>query len=255
MNATTRTTTLAAVLFLGLTASTARADTFTLDLPELTGTFVHGQSSISAVVDFGVGFENPVVYLEITATGIPGFSSDTGAFPAELLVSVITLGQAIIPPTVLTPFGASPTVLGFSSGVGELTGDLDADGLTDGSGVFEIVLDTNDIYTGIVTPASLEITRVEIFVHEQEIWGCFNCGYIGIAELNIVLSNWNMNVPPADPLADWSGDGYVGIEDLNAVLSQWNAGTPPTAGAVPEPGTIVLMGVGMLVLNRRHPKC
>ncbi len=57
--------------------------------------------------------------------------------------------------------------------------------------------------------------------------GCFNCGFIGIHELNIVLGAWNQFVPPADPLADWSGDGYVGIDDLSAVLSEWNAGTPP----------------------------
>ncbi len=56
-------------------------------------------------------------------------------------------------------------------------------------------------------------------------------GFVGINDLNIVLGNWNLNVPPGDPLADPSGDGFVGIDDLNIVLGNWNAGTPPTAEA------------------------
>jgi len=56
-------------------------------------------------------------------------------------------------------------------------------------------------------------------------------GFVGITDLNIVLGNWNLNVPPADPLADPSADGFVGIEDLNTVLGDWNAGTPPAAAA------------------------
>jgi T5SS/PEP-CTERM-associated repeat protein len=69
-------------------------------------------------------------------------------------------------------------------------------------------------------------------------------GFVGISDLNIVLGNWNQNVPPANPLADPSGDGFVGIADLNVVLGNWNAGTPPgaqTSASVPEPGTGVLL--------------
>ncbi len=66
-------------------------------------------------------------------------------------------------------------------------------------------------------------------------------GFVGIDDLNIVLSNWNQNVPPADPLADPSGDGFVGIDDLNTVLSNWNNGTPPLLENtnIPEPATAV----------------
>jgi fibronectin type III domain protein len=56
-------------------------------------------------------------------------------------------------------------------------------------------------------------------------------GFVGISDLNIVLGNWNLNVPPGDPLADPSGDGFVGINDLNIVLGNWNAGAPPAAEA------------------------
>ena len=78
-------------------------------------------------------------------------------------------------------------------------------------------------------------------------------GFVGINDLNIVLSNWNQNVPPADPLADLSGDGFVGIDDLNAVLSNWNAGTPPAIHAnIPEPGTMAALGLTGLALTHRH---
>ncbi len=77
-------------------------------------------------------------------------------------------------------------------------------------------------------------------------------GFVGINDLNIVLANWNQNVPPADPLADPSGDGFVGINDLNEVLGNWNAGTPPTeSGTIPEPTSALLLGLGTLTALRR----
>ena len=80
-------------------------------------------------------------------------------------------------------------------------------------------------------------------------------GFVGIDDLNLVLGNWNQNVPPADPLADPSGDGFVGINDLNEVLGNWNAGTPPTAGAaVPEPASMAVIGLGGLAVMSRRRK-
>jgi fibronectin-binding autotransporter adhesin len=77
-------------------------------------------------------------------------------------------------------------------------------------------------------------------------------GFVGIVDLNIVLGNWNQNVPPGDPLADPSGDGFVGIADLNVVLGNWNAGTPPgDAANIPEPSSLALLGLGALSLISR----
>ena len=74
-------------------------------------------------------------------------------------------------------------------------------------------------------------------------------GFVGIDDLNIVLGNWNQNVPPANPLADPSADGFVGIDDLNTVLGNWNAGAP-AGSPIPEPGTAALLtltlGAGLL---------
>jgi N-acetylneuraminic acid mutarotase len=77
-------------------------------------------------------------------------------------------------------------------------------------------------------------------------------GFVGIADLNIVLGNWNQNVPPGDPLADPSGDGFVGIADLNVVLGNWNAGTPPANTSVPEPAGLTLLAAGTLAMIRRR---
>ncbi len=78
-------------------------------------------------------------------------------------------------------------------------------------------------------------------------------GFVGIADLNIVLGNWNQNVTAGDLLAgDPSGDGFVGIEDLNTVLGNWNAGTPPSGSAVPEPATLALLGLGGVAALRRR---
>jgi hypothetical protein len=78
-------------------------------------------------------------------------------------------------------------------------------------------------------------------------------GFVGIADLNIVLGNWNQTVPPADPAADPSGDNFVGIADLNEVLGNWNAGTPPAGEAnIPEPASLVVLMVGTAALLKRE---
>ncbi len=67
-------------------------------------------------------------------------------------------------------------------------------------------------------------------------------GFVGLGDLDIILTNWNLAVPPGDPLSDADGDGFVGLGDLDIVLNNWNTGTPP-AIAIPEPASIWLIGL------------
>ncbi len=80
-------------------------------------------------------------------------------------------------------------------------------------------------------------------------------GFVGIDDLNLVLSNWNLLVTPDDLLSgDPSGDGFVGIDDLNTVLGNWNTGTPPsTSTSIPEPAGITLfcLSFGLFACRRR----
>ena len=80
-------------------------------------------------------------------------------------------------------------------------------------------------------------------------------GYVGVDDLNIILTAWNQNVTAGDLASgDPNGDGFVGVDDLNIVLTNWNAGIPPvdTANAqIPEPATAAVMMTGLLSLLAR----
>jgi hypothetical protein len=56
-------------------------------------------------------------------------------------------------------------------------------------------------------------------------------GFVGQADLDIVLANWGCGgeggQPLLDPRADPSGDGFVGQADLDIVLANWGQGTLP----------------------------
>ena len=100
---------------------------------------------------------------------------------------------------------------------------------------------------------------VDTYAHLASIEGDLNGdGFVGIDDLGIVLSNWNQNVPPADPLADPSGDSFVGIDDLNLVLANWNAGTPPgifpASSNIPEPAVPTIMGIACVSALARRGK-
>ncbi|MEZ6193875.1 MAG: hypothetical protein R3C45_21740 [Phycisphaerales bacterium] len=67
-------------------------------------------------------------------------------------------------------------------------------------------------------------------------------GFVGIADLNLVLGNWNQTVTAGDlAQGDATGDGFVGINDLNLVLGHWNNTVPPANSVnIPEPTTLAV---------------
>lgn len=106
--------------------------------------------------------------------------------------------------------------------------------------------------TATFTPHGDELDALDLFL-KGDLDGD---GFIGITDLNLILSNWNATIPPGNPAADADGDGFVGITDLNIVLGNWNIGAtlPPGAGAtVPEPASLAFVGIAAILLtNRRH---
>ncbi len=85
------------------------------------------------------------------------------------------------------------------------------------------------------------------------IYGDISCdGYVGIDDLDMILSAWNQNVNPGTQL-DPSGDGYVGLSDLNVILDHWNEGAVMTAPTVmvPEPAAVGIVLLAAVGLSRR----
>ena len=79
-------------------------------------------------------------------------------------------------------------------------------------------------------------------------------GFVGVQDIDLVLTNWNQSVPAGSLLAgDPNGDGFVGVDDLNLVLVNWNNGVPPTrAATIPEPASLAWLCLGSLVWMRRN---
>ena len=80
-------------------------------------------------------------------------------------------------------------------------------------------------------------------------------GFVGVDDLNIVLTHWNQNVTPGDlTMGDPTGEGFVGVDDLNVVLTNWNNGVPTAENTqIPEPGTLsLLLLAGSALLNREN---
>jgi hypothetical protein len=148
-----------------------------------------------------------------------------------------------------------------------VTADHETGGLEviadNGPGRLPVVTWSTDYHTGVdvpvygwgphanLLPATMDNTDFFDLITVAGLPGDLNGdGFVGIADLGIVLGAWNGTVPPADPLADPNGDGFVGISDLNVVLGNWNAGTPPSESlAIPAPSsggalvTIVMAGI------------
>ncbi len=95
--------------------------------------------------------------------------------------------------------------------------------------------------------------RLNAFADFPHIGDVNKDGFVGIDDLNAVLSNFGHDVTPMlGPDANW--DGFVGIDDLNAVLGDWNAASPSTTTVIPEPAVItVLIASGAAMLTRRRP--
>ncbi len=121
------------------------------------------------------------------------------------------------------------------------------------SSLITSVIDLNTITLSQIIQLNTGLTSLQdnvFFAYDVLVGDCNGDGFVGIADLSIILSVWNQSVTPGSLLeGDTDGDGFVGIADLNWVLGNWNAGTPPGSGllaSVPEPGTLLCLTGGLL---------
>jgi hypothetical protein len=86
-------------------------------------------------------------------------------------------------------------------------------------------------------------------LHIQLLGDADKDGLVGIDDMNIILANWNRQVPAyASDMGDLDGDGVVGIADLNEVLGGWGS----DARQVPEPTSAALIGLLPWVVTGRR---
>ncbi len=209
----------------------------------------------------GVGTLDNVV---ITGTDAPGFSTTTvyrGSveYAGTLLIEVggTTIGSydRIEHSGIATLGGTLEVQLinGYTPALGDSIGFLFANGGYGGSFTDTLLPDLSGMGLGwLLNPGGSTVFLEVIAALEGDLNGD---GFVGLDDLDIVLINWNQNVPPADTRADPSGDGYVGLDDLDIVLGNWNAGTPPcvqTLAPFPEPYVVVLWLIGVCCLPCRR---
>ncbi len=124
--------------------------------------------------------------------------------------------------------------LRFSEVGGDTTGPM----MIDGS--FYAQMATGDFFENI------DLSRFAALLADSN-----GDGVVGIADLDLLLANWGEHVPIGSVAAgDADGDGVIGQGDLDLLIAGWGQGTFP-GGLVPEPGTFVLLAMGVLTLPSR----
>ena len=209
-------------------------DNFIGSLTLSGGTLSPGQSpgTTSVSQNFVIDNANSTVLIELASNGnTPGSDFD----------KVSVQGNADLD-------GQLELVLisGYVPTLGDSFNVITANSIT---GSFTSVLQPLTMPNGLEFTVNYTSNLVQLVVDNGTLTGDLDGdGFVGIDDLNLVLGNWNQNIPPANPLADPSGDGFVGIDDLNEVLGNWNAGTPPPSSSVPEPASAALLLIGSATL-------
>ncbi len=78
-------------------------------------------------------------------------------------------------------------------------------------------------------------------------------GLVDVADLGILGANFNQSgMTESD--GDFNGDGLVDVADLGVLGANWSAGHAMVTGLalVPEPATLSLVVMGMLLTRRRR---
>jgi len=77
-------------------------------------------------------------------------------------------------------------------------------------------------------------------------------GQVSVGDVGILASNFGLNSGATWLQGDFNGDGRVSVGDVGVLASNFGQSAAVSAAAIPEPASLSLLGVGLLVaLTRR----
>lgn len=121
-----------------------------------------------------------------------------------------------------------------------------------GPGTYDITAHSFDPTDWVRTHLELLEQDIEWTVTLSQVTDITGDGFVGLEDLNIILANWGQDVGYWNTAAgDLTGDGLVGQADLDIVRAAWGEGSLP-GNSIPEPGTLALLGIGVLGMRRRR---
>jgi len=186
------------------------------------------QAPTGKLFDLWTGDIGPVAELDQPSTTVemPSTDVEVTATYADVLYTLIVYsgnggGSYLYGESVQIDADDPPFGQVFSRWIGDVAGVTDVDA---------------SITTITMPPSDVEITATYRYRGDLSGPSGVPDGFVGQADLDIILDAWGDSVPPGDPRADISGpqgvpDGFVGQADLDVVLDDWGEGTLPSEGS------------------------